>query len=103
MSSDIEERKKEFKEKLINDLFIERYDTFKESITLINMALENFKMNYQYTYDGFCNDYINECMEYMDKYPTLDMMNPRQISLLTLPLILSIINKIKNKYGFKND
>jgi hypothetical protein len=99
----LEERKKEFKERLTNELFIERYDTFKQSISLINMALENFRVNYQYTYDQFCIDFTNESMEYMDKHPEVDMMDPMQLYFYTLPIVMSIIDKAKNKYGIKNE
>jgi len=98
---DLELRKKEFKDRLTNELFIERYDSFKESIILINMALESFRIDYQYTYDQFCIDYTNECMEYMDNHPDVDMMDPTQLYFYTLPIVMSIVEKAKNKYGIK--
>jgi len=100
--NNIEERKKEFKERITNELFVERYDSFKESISLINLALSNYNINYQYTYDQFCSDYIDECIDYMDKHPNVDMMDAKQLYFYTLPIIISIIDKAKNNHGFKN-
>jgi hypothetical protein len=100
-SEDLEERKKEFKERLVNELFVERYASFKESIELINETLENFNINHRYNYDEFCTDYTDACMEYMDKHRHIDMMDPKQLYLYTLPILINIIEKVKNKHGFK--
>lgn len=99
----LEDRKKEFKDRLINELFVERYDTFKESVTLINEALTVLKIDYKYSYDEFCTDYVEECMIYMDENPKVDMMDQNQLYFYALPIIISMIDKIKNKHGFKTD
>lgn len=98
---DLEERKKEFKERLINELFIERYSSFKESLSLINEALDNININHQYNYDEFCTDYTEACLEFMDKHIHVDMMDPKQIHFYTLPILINILEKVKNKYGLK--
>jgi len=103
VDEDIESKKEKFKDRLINELFVERHSTFKESVELINMALSEFKINYQYSYDDFCTDYLKECLNYMDVNPDVDMMNPNQLATHTLPIVLSIVDRIKNEYGIIND
>jgi hypothetical protein len=103
MNEDIESVKMEIKQKLENDLYVDRYSTFKESVALINQALTSFNINYQYTYNEFCSDFTNECLNYIEQNPTVDLTDPRQLMIHTLPMILSIVDKAKNKYGFRND
>ena len=37
----------------------------------------------------------------MDKHRHIDMMDPKQLYLYTLPILINIIEKVKNKYGLK--
>lgn len=101
--NDIEERKRELKQKLENDLYVDRYSSFKESVYLINEALKAFDINYEYTYNQFCSDYTDNCMRYMDEHPQVDLNDPGQIMVHTLPILLVMIDDLKNKYGLKND
>lgn len=94
---EFEERKKEFKERIETELFVERYDTFKESVVLINEALKMLKINYQYSYDEFCSEYVEQCLLYMDKHPNIDMMDAKQLYFYTLPIIISLLVKAKNE------
>lgn len=96
---DIEFKKKELKDKLENELYVEKYSTFKNSIFLINEALKSFNINYQYTYDTFCADFTYECLKYQDENPNVDMTSATEIMLYIYPIIISIIDKTKNKYG----
>lgn len=100
--NDLEKRKKEFTERLTNDLFVERYDSFKESIELINMALENFGIDHKFNYNEFCKTYIEESMIYLDNNPTVDLMDSHQLYFHTLPILMNILEKTRNKYGIKN-
>jgi len=84
---------------LESELYVERYDTFKESVKMINMALQAFNVNYQYVYDDFCTDFTNECVNYIDEHPDVDMRDPGQMSIYTLPIIMSMVENVKNKYG----
>ena len=101
MIDDIEERKKDLKEKLEVDLYVDRYSTFKESVELINQALETFNVNYQYLYNEFCVEFTNECLKYLDDHPDADMLDPGYMMVYTMPIVMNMINNAKNKYGFK--
>jgi Mg-chelatase subunit ChlI len=103
MNEELEKRKKDLRDRLESELYVERYDTFKESVQLINQALEFFKIDHNYTYDEFCQDFTEECMKYMDEHPKSDMQDPRQMMLSVFPIVMSIIDRSKEKYGFKND
>lgn len=99
---EIEERKKELRHKLENDLYVDRYSTFKESVALINEALKSFEINYEYTYNEFCSDYTDHCLKYMDEHPHVDLNDPSQIMIHTLPILLVMIDDLKNKYGYND-
>jgi hypothetical protein len=99
MDEDLEKKKKEIKDKLENELYVERYSTFRESVELINAALDSFGINYQYTYNVFCKDFTSECLNYIDKHPNVDMTDPRQMMTYTFPIVMSIVENVKNKYG----
>lgn len=100
---EIERKKENIKKKLETELYVERYDTFKKSVEFLNKSLESFGINYQYTYDNFCVDFTNECMDFIENYPEIDLMNSNRMMLYTLPILINIIEKAKNNYGFKND
>jgi hypothetical protein len=99
MGNDTLKQKQEIRSKLESELYVERYDTFKESVKMINMALQAFNVNYQYVYDDFCTDFTNECVNYIDEHPDVDMRDPGQMSIYTLPIIMSMVENVKNKYG----
>lgn len=99
---DNEEKINEIKEKL-EDLFVNRYDTFKESVKLINDALRAFDINYEFTYNDFCSTFSEKCFEYMRINSDIDITDPKQMMVHTLPIIISVIEDVKNKHGFKND
>jgi len=103
MNDDVESKKKELKERLESDLYVDRYSSFRESVELINKALESFNINYQYTYNEFCSDFTNECLKYIDEHPKVDMTDPQQMMVYTFPIVMSIVDRAKNKYGIKDD
>jgi len=103
MNEELEKKKTDLRERLESELYVERYDTFKESVDLINKALEFFKIDHKYTYDEFCQDFTTECMKYMDENPKTDMNDPRQMAISIFPIVMSIVDRTKDKYGFKND
>jgi len=98
MKNNILEHKQDVKFKLESELYVEGYGLFKNSVELINLALECFGINHQYDYDEFCTDFTIECLEYIDKHPNINLLDPEQMSYYTLPIILSLIEKVKNKH-----
>lgn len=94
---DLEDKKKFIKETLEKDLYVNRYETFKESVFLINEALKSFDINYEYTYDQFCVDFTEECLNYQENNPNIDMRDPEQMLFYTFPIVISIIEKAKIK------
>lgn len=98
MNDDIEKRKKELQIKLESELYVDRYDTFKQSVLLINKALIYFNIEFEYTYDVFCADFTEECLKYMDDHPDIDMMDPNEMITSVFPIVMSMIKNVKNKY-----
>lgn len=101
MENEINKHKEELRLKLETELYVEKYDTFKQSVEMLNLALDSFGINYNYNYNEFCEAFTNECMEYIDNHPNVNLLDPIQISVYTLPIILSMVEKTKNKYGLK--
>jgi hypothetical protein len=63
---EIEEQKKFLKKALI-DSFVEESDAYKKTIKIINSDLNKSNINYQYTYDEFCVEFLNETLKNIDK------------------------------------
>lgn len=101
MDKKIEERKRIIKEKLSNDLYVERYETFKESVVLINKAMDIFNINYHYDYNSFCRDFTEETMRYIDNNPDVDITEYSQMYIYTPLIVMSMIERVKDVYGFK--
>lgn len=101
--SEIEKRKNEIRERLFNDLFVDRYDDFKESVKMINKAFESFNINYQYDYNTFCRDFAEETMIYIEDNPDVDLTQYKEMFMSTPIIVSSLVRKIKDKYGFKNN
>lgn len=99
MEKDINKHKEEVRLKLESELYVESYESFKQSVEMLNLALESFGINHKYDYDGFCTAFTDECLEFIDSHKGIDLLNPSQISFYTLPIILSMVEKAKNKYG----
>ena len=63
----IQDKKTEFSRELDN-FFVESHSSIKSSITDINNALQDLRINFQYTsYDEFCLDYKNENLALFEK------------------------------------
>jgi hypothetical protein len=58
---EIVERKKVIKNALTNS-FVDDYKAYKTTIEFINKDLEKSKINYQYTYDEFCVEFLNQTL-----------------------------------------
>jgi len=91
----VEERKIELKDKLENELYVERFFSFKESLNTINNVFNCFNIKFQYDYNGFCSDFTKECLDYLEKNPDIDMTSPKEMMMCTFPIFLSMIEKKK--------
>ena len=56
-----EERKIILKNALINS-FVDDYSAYKNTIKFINNDLTTSNINFQYSYDEFCTDFLNETL-----------------------------------------
>lgn len=63
---DIEEKKETLKSALI-DSFVNDNQSYKNTIKSINDDLKKFNIDYQYTYDEFCVDFLNESLLNIEK------------------------------------
>lgn len=98
----IDKRKEELIEKL-SEIFVNKYNSFKESIEKINIVFKEHNIQYQYTYNDFCREYIERCIEYMDNNPNIDLNdNNGEYFLIYTDITTSMILD-KEKYYNEND
>ena len=64
--------KKKILESAIVNSFIDDYKAYKRTIDFINKDLKELNINYQYTYDEFCVEFLNESLKNMDN---IDIFN----------------------------
>ena len=57
----IYERKKVIKEALVSS-FVDDHKAYKKTISIINQELYDNNIKYQYTYDEFCIDFLNQSL-----------------------------------------
>ena len=58
----INERKKVIKEALINS-FVEEHNSYKNTVNIINKELSDNDIKYQYSYDEFCIEFLNQTLK----------------------------------------
>ena len=90
----LEDRKREIRELLVNNLFVERYESFKESVDLINKAFESFELDFRYSYNNFCDDFLKECMSFMDNHSDIDIRDPKKMYVYTPIIVMHMITKV---------
>jgi len=67
----IYERKKVIKEALVNS-FVEEHDAYKNTISFINKELCDNEIIYQYTYDEFCVDFLDQTLKEIENVDIFD-------------------------------
>jgi hypothetical protein len=100
----IEERKEVLKMALIYS-FVEDYKEYKSTIDFINKDLIESKIDYQYTYDEFCVDFLEQTLQNLEEIDIFSFnefnqfhINFLQFNLYSLQCMLT--NKF-NKLGYK--
>lgn len=101
---EVEDRKKVIKTSLINS-FVDDYSAYKNTITFINKDLQKSNINFQYNYDDFCVEFLNQTLKNIedidifnaDKYEDF-YINFWQFNLYTLQCML---NKKLDDLGYK--
>lgn len=63
---DVEERKIKIKDALIIS-FVDDYKSYKSTMKIINKDFKKFKIDYQYVYDDFCVEFLNQTLESMEE------------------------------------
>ena len=66
MVNSVEERKKILTQAL-NQSFVDDYNAYKSIIDNINSDLKELNIDYQWTYDEFCVEFLNESMKKLEE------------------------------------
>jgi hypothetical protein len=83
-----------FKSKL-ETAFVENYNEINNAKDLINLKLKESNINYEYTYNTFCVDLLNEGLSLVSKIDEIE--NIILINFLFILLNNMIINKVEEK------
>jgi hypothetical protein len=69
---DLEERKNVMKEALTTS-FVNDYKDYKYTISLLNKDLKKVKIDFKYTYDEFCIDFLNQTLNTIEDVDIFDV------------------------------
>lgn len=97
----IDNKKKNIEEEL-SYVFVEKYDFFKDIINKINNIFKKYDINYQYTYNNFCIEYINKCKEIIDNNPDIDLDNDNYFLIYGI-ISASMVYDKEKIYGKDNE
>ena len=100
----VNERKRVLKNALTNS-FVEDYKSYKNAVEYINNDLSNANINYQYTYDEFCIDFLHETLKNLDSIDIFDSKKYNQFYsnfwTFNLHTLQSMLKSKLNKLGYK--
>ena len=74
---EIEERKKVIHDALITS-FVDDYKAYKSTIKIVNKDLKKSKINFQYSYDQFCVDFLNQSLSNIQDFDIFKVSNFNQ-------------------------
>ena len=95
MTSD---EKKNMITKRLSEIFVEKYDFFKDTIDKLNVIFIKYNVDFQYDYNTFCKEYIEKCNAIIDKDPEIDLMNDKYFLVYGI-ISASMVNDKNKKYG----
>jgi phosphoenolpyruvate carboxylase len=90
----IDEKKKDIEIKL-SEIFVEKYDFFKDTINKINELFKKYDIDFQYDYNSFCKEYINKCKNVIDENPDIDLTSNKYFLIYGI-ISASMISDKKN-------
>jgi len=93
--------KKELINLSLSNVFVEKYDFFKDTIKKLNEIFIKYEVNFQYDYNTFCKEYIEKCMNIIDNDPSIDLTSDKYF--LVYGIISSSMVSDKNKIYGKNE
>lgn len=106
----IEERKEILKSALINS-FVEDSKDYKNTIEVINSDLKESNIDFQYTYDEFCIEFLNQAIKNLEEIDIFSFnefnqfyVNFWQFNLYNLQCVLTKkFNELGHKYEYFYD
>jgi len=103
---EVKNRKDTIKDALIES-FINDHKAYKNTISLINKDLLNANINFQYTYDEFCVDFLNESLMGVENNDIFMYDNFNEFYSkffeFNLMILQNKISKKLNKLGYNFD
>lgn len=94
---DIQDKKDEISEKL-SEIFVEKYDFFKETIDKLNELFVKYGIDFQYDYNSFCKEYIDKCTGVLDENPDIDLTSDKYFLVYGV-ITANMVSEKEKKYG----
>jgi len=98
MTSD--EKKKLISDKL-SEIFVDKYDFFKDTIDKLNKIFNKYGVDFQYDYNTFCKEYIDKCKSIIDERPDIDLMSDKYFLVYGI-ITASMVEDKRKKYSDSN-
>jgi hypothetical protein len=108
MNKDIKKNKlKIFMERILIYTFAECSNDYKRIVLLLNKDLKKFKIDFKYTYDAFCIEYLNQFLDNFDNTDIFDYAKQDQFDenyrKFHLYNIQCMIDKMLDKVGLDRE
>ena len=101
---EIEERKKVIHDALITS-FVDDYKAYKSTIKIVNKDLKKSKINFQYSYDQFCVDFLNQSLSNIQDFDIFKVSNFNQFYInfwqFNLYNLQCMLNRKLNTLGYE--
>jgi len=83
----------------LTSIFVDKRDIFKTMIVEVNKTIKDImKIDFQYTYDTFCKDYLEIYVSFFQRHPDVDYMDMGMVSFYTNIILGELFLKLKIKY-----
>jgi len=99
-------QKKELLKEILTTSFVDDFKKYKKTIKLINNDLKKSDINFQYSYDNFCIDFLNETLKNIQH---IDIFNSDEYEQFYINLwqfnfynLKCMINKKLDDLGYEN-
>jgi len=81
----------------LSEIFVEKYDFFKDTIDKLNDVFIKYNVDFQYDYNTFCKEYIDKCLSVIDHNPDIDLLSDKYFLVYGI-VSASMVSDKQKKY-----
>ena len=91
----MDNEKLEYINETLNEIFVEKYNIIKKSVTEINKKIKEMDIDFSYEYDEFCLEYKKEMIGIIEENPDMEL-NDGTMFMLNHSILLKMLANKKN-------